>query len=73
MSLLTYTTLSPSNVGPMWAVGQWLFNAVGGIRTIKAIWYIVIVIHLAEAAYVQKLCVKHRTGTSVGVSGPAAL
>ncbi|KAI5116638.1 hypothetical protein M0805_002401 [Coniferiporia weirii] len=65
--LLLYTSLSSLFSGPQWEVGQWLFRNTGGSAVIKVIWLSAGVIHLAEAYYVQRLCVKHRTGFSVGL------
>lgn len=66
--LLVYTTLSPWYSGPQWEPGHWLFRSFGGQSVFKGLWIVVGIVHVLEALYVQRLCVRHRTGFSVGVS-----
>jgi len=67
ISFLIYTTVSPSYFGPFWSLGHMLYHGVGGYKTIVPIWIFAVTIHLLEALYVQRLCVKHRTPFDVGL------
>jgi len=67
LGFLIYTSISPSFVGSFWKAGQWLFNGIGGSRTIRVIWFMTTAIHLGEAIYVQRLCIKHRTSFDVAL------
>ncbi|EJD00288.1 uncharacterized protein FOMMEDRAFT_91170 [Fomitiporia mediterranea MF3/22] len=73
LALMVYTTLSPilSTSAPAnqkwnWEFGCWLYDAVGGTKLFKPLWIFTGVVHFLEAAYVTRLCVKHRTGLVVG-------
>lgn len=68
MLLLIYATISPLYESAYWEPGKWLFNTFGGSTAFKTIWTTTILAHALEALYVQRLCVKHRTGFATGVS-----
>ncbi|KAL5480504.1 hypothetical protein ACEPAI_1774 [Sanghuangporus weigelae] len=67
LALLVYTSISPNYSGAYWEIGQWLYKNTGGPLINKAIWSVVAVLHVLEALYVQRLCIKHRTPFSVGL------
>jgi len=66
MGLFVYSSIAPRFSGPQWDAGQWLYSTFGGYNVFKVIWGSVVVIHVLEALYVQRLCAKHRTGFAVG-------
>ncbi|KAI5116910.1 hypothetical protein M0805_000805 [Coniferiporia weirii] len=63
---LLCTFISSSFFTPQNEVAQWLFKIVGGRTVLKVFCLASGVVHIAQAIYVQRLCVKHRTGFSVG-------
>ena len=66
--LLIYTTFAPRFIGPQWVFGQALHRTFGGDTVFAWIWVGLVTVHALEALYVQRLCVRHKTGFTVGVS-----